>query len=109
MWKDFVSGGGTALSPPLPIMVVLAAAIIVSRSSRWVGTVATAVLLFGGMAIAAGVAIEPVTHQVLGSHPDLVKTPLTALALLAAPATSVCAAVNLCRRRRGRDRRSASV
>lgn len=109
VWHDFIGfQGGTALSPPLPIMVLFAAAIAASASRRWVGTLGTVAVAVGGIAFTLGIATEPLTHQVLSAHPDALKTPLTVLALVAAPATAVAAALHLRQRLKARHHRSAA-
>ena len=70
VWRDFVGGGGTAMSPPLPIMVLFAAAIAASASRRWVGTLGAVTVAVGGIAFTIGIAIEPITLRVLNAHPD---------------------------------------
>ena len=87
VWHDFIGGGGTAMSPPLPTMVLFATAIAASASRRWVGTLGAVAVAVGGIAFTLGIAIEPITLRVLSVHPDALKTPLTVLALVAAPAT----------------------
>ena len=106
VWRDFISGGGTAMSPPLPIMLLFAAAIAAAASRRWLGTLGAAAVAIGGVAFTLGIAIEPITHQVLATHPDALKTPLTVLALIAAPATALAAILHL--RQRGKARYQGS-
>ena len=96
------------MSPPLPTMVLFAAAIAASASPRWVGTLGAAAVAIGSIAFILGIAIEPITHQVLSAHPDPLKTPLTVLALLAAPATALAAALHLRQRLNVRHHRSAA-
>ena len=108
VWHDFIGGGGTAMSPPLPIMVLFAAAIAASASRRWVGMLGAAVLAIGGAAFTIGIAIEPITPWVLTAHPDPLKTPLTVLALVAAPATALAAALHLRQRLKARHHRSGA-
>ena len=103
VWHDFIGGGGTALSPPLPTMVLFAAAIAASASRRWVGTLGTAAVAVIGIAFTIGITIEPLTHRVLSAHPDALKTPLTVLALVAAPATALAAALHLRQRLKARQ------
>jgi hypothetical protein len=100
VWRGFVVGGGTAMSPPLPIMILFAAATAASASRRWVGTLAAAVVVIGGIAFTLGIAVEPITLRVLTAHPDALKTPLTVLALVAAPTTALAAALYLRQRLR---------
>jgi prepilin signal peptidase PulO-like enzyme (type II secretory pathway) len=102
VWPGFISGGGTAMSPPLPVMIVFAAAIAASASRRWVGMLGAAVLAIGGAAFTIGIAIEPITPWVLTAHPDPLKTPLTILALIAAPATALAAGLHLRHRMKAR-------
>jgi hypothetical protein len=109
VWHDFIGfEGGTALSPPLPIMVLFAAAIAASASRRWVGTLGTVAVAVIGILFTLGIAIEPLTHQALSSHPDALKTPLIVLALLAAPAAALAAALHLRQRLMARHHRSAA-
>ena len=108
VWHDFIAGGGTALAPPLPTMVLFAAATAASASRHWVGTLGTVAVAVIGIAFTLGIAIEPLTHQVLSAHPDVLKTPLVVLALLAAPATAVAAALHLRQRLKARHHRSAA-
>ena len=103
VWHDFVTGGGTATSPPLPTMVLFAVAIAASAARRWVGTLGTAVVALISIAFIVGISVEPITHQLLSTHPDPLKTPLIVLALLAAPATALAAALQLRRRLRVRQ------
>jgi len=98
VWHDFVSGGGTATSPPLPTMVLFAVAIAASAARRWVGTLGTVAVALISIAFIVGISVEPITHQALSTHPDPLKTPLVVLALLAAPATALAAALRLRRR-----------
>lgn len=95
VWHDFIAGGGTATSPPLPTMVLFAVAIAASAAPRWVGTLGTAAVAIISIAFILGISIEPITHQMLSTHPDPLKTPLIVLALLAAPATALAAALHL--------------
>ena len=106
VWHDFIAGGGTAMSPPLPIMALFAVAIAASASRRWVGTLGAVAVAAGGIAFTLGIAIEPITHRVLSAHPDALKTPLTVLALVAAPATALAAALHLRQRLKARHHRS---
>jgi hypothetical protein len=108
VWHDFIAGGGTATSPPLPTMVVFAVAIAASAARRWVGTLGTAAVAIISVAMTIAISIEPITHQVLSTHPDPLKTPLTVLALLAAPATALAAALHLRQRLSVRHPRSAA-
>ena len=108
VWHGFLTGGGTATSPPLPTMVLLAVAIAASAARGWAGTLGTAVVAIISVAFVIAISIEPITHQVLSSHPDPLKTPMTVLALLAAPATALAAALRLRQRLRLRHRRSAA-
>jgi hypothetical protein len=105
VWRDFIGGGGTAMSPPLPVMIGFAAAIAASASRRWVGALGAAAVALGGIAFTLGIAIEPITPWVLTAHPDVLKTPLTVLALVAAPATALAAALHLRQRLKARHRR----
>ena len=95
-WHEFIAAdGGTAMSPPLPIMVLFAAAIAACASHRWIGIVGAVAVAIGGIAFTVGMAVEPVTRQVLSTHPDAVKTPLAVLALVAAPVTAVTAILHV--------------
>ena len=102
VWHDFIGAGGTAMSPPLPTMVLFGVAIAASASRRWVGTLGAVAVAVGSIAFTLGIAIEPMTHRVLGAHPDPLKTPLTALALVAAPATALAAVLHLRQRLKAR-------
>lgn len=84
-------------------MVLLLIAILVAMTRRRAGAVAAGVLALGGVAFTLGMLSEPVTRLALTSGFDLVKTPIVALALVAAPATSVAALGDL------RDRRKAGA
>jgi hypothetical protein len=106
VWRDFIAGGGTATSPPLPTMVLFAVAIAASAARRWVGTLGTAVVALVSIAFILGISIEPLTHQVLSTRPDPLKTPLIILALLAAAATALAAALQLRQRLSVRHRSS---
>jgi hypothetical protein len=108
VWHDFIGGGGTAMSPPLPIMVLFAAAIAASASRRWVGTLGAVAVAVGSIAFTLGIAIEPITLWVLSAHPDALKTPLTVLALVAAPATALAAALHLRQRLKAWHQRSGA-
>jgi len=50
----FIGGGGTAMSPPLPTMVLFAAAITASASRRWVGTLGAVAVAAGSIAFTIG-------------------------------------------------------
>jgi hypothetical protein len=108
VWHGFITGGGTATSPPLPTIVLFAVAIAASAARGWVGTLGTAVVAIISIAFIVGISIEPITHQVLTTHPDPLKTPMTVLALLAAPATALAAALHLRQRLSVRHPRSAA-
>lgn len=108
VWHDFIGAGGTAMSPPLPTMVLFAAAIAASASRRWVGALGAVAVAIGSIAFTLGIAIEPITHQVLSAHLDALKTPLTVLALVAAPATALAAALHLRQRLKARHHRSGA-
>ena len=102
IWRDFIGGGGTAMSPPLPVMIGFATAIVASASRRWVGTLGAAAVAAGGIAFTVGIAIEPITPWVLTAHPDALKSPLTVLARLTAPATAPAAVLHLRQRLKAR-------
>ena len=106
-WRGFVGGAGTALSPPLPVMILFAVATAAAASRRWVGAVGTVAVAIGSIAFTLGIAVEPITLRVLTAHPDALKTPLTVLALLVAPATALAAVLHLRRRVLARPGRSA--
>jgi len=108
VWHGFVAGGGTATSPPLPIMVLFAIAIAASASRRWVGTLGTVAVAIISIAFILGIATEPLTHQVLSTHPDPLKTPLIVLALLTTTATALAAALHLRQRLTARHPRSSA-
>jgi hypothetical protein len=96
------------MSPPLPIMVLFAAAIAASASRRWVGALGAVAVAVGSTAFTLGIAIEPITLRVLSAHPDALKTPLTVLALVAAPTTALAAALHLRQRLKARYQRSGA-
>ncbi len=108
VWHGFIAGGGTATSPPLPIMVLFAIAIAASASRRWVGTLATAAVAVISIAFILGIATEPLTHQLLSTHPDPLKTPLIVLALLTTTATALAAALHLRQRLTAQHPRSTT-
>src|SRR5579863_8439343 len=108
VWHDFITGGGTATSPPLPTMVLFAVAIGASAVRGRVGTLGTAVVAIISVAFIVGISIEPITHQALTTHPDPIKTPMIVLALVAAPATALAAALHLRQRLSLRHPRSAA-
>jgi hypothetical protein len=108
VWHDFIGGAGTAMSPPLPTMVLFAVAITASASRRWAGTLGALAVAIGSIAFTLGIAIEPITLRVLSAHPDALKTPLTVLALAAAPATALAAALHLRQRLKARHQRSGT-
>lgn len=60
--RDFLIGLGTALSPPLVLLVALAVVVLVAaRGVRW-GAVLSAV---GGAGFLLGMLAEPITYRVL--------------------------------------------
>jgi hypothetical protein len=101
-WGGFMHGSGTAMSPPLSIMVLFGIAILIATSGRRIGVVGVIALAIGGAAFTAGMLIEPMTRHSLTDGLNVVRTPLVVLALLAAPLTSLAAAAEL----RSRMRRS---
>ncbi|HZZ54871.1 MAG TPA: hypothetical protein VFE26_11375, partial [Trebonia sp.] len=94
VWGGFMHGSGTATSPPLFTMVLLAIAIVLARSSKKIGVIGVILLAVGGVAFAGGLLTEPITGHSL-THFDLIKTPLIALAVVAAPLTALAAALEL--------------
>ena len=107
VWHDFIAGGGhrhlSAAADHGPVRRGHRA----SAAPRWVGTLGTAAVAIISIAFILGISIEPITHQVLSTHPDPLKTPLIVLALLAAPATALAAALHLRQRLSVRHPRSA--
>jgi hypothetical protein len=91
----FIYGSGTAMSPPLPIMVLFGIAILFAASRRRIGVIGSIALAIGGTAFTAGMLIEPITRYSLTSSLDVVKTPLVVLGLLAAPLTALAAVAEL--------------
>ena len=108
VWHGFIAGGGTATSPPLPIMVLFAIAIAASASRRWAGTLGTVAVAIISIAFILGISTEPLTHQMLSTHPDPLKTPLIVLALLTTTATALAAALHLRQRLTARHPRSSA-
>jgi len=63
--QDFISGGGTALSPPLAPMVLMALCILLSPGRRWWGIVGiVGAVLLGLVFLVAGIQ-EPVLWRAL--------------------------------------------
>lgn len=61
---DFVSGSGTALSPPLIMFVVQALCIVLARRPGRSGTLGVAGLTINGALFAIGMLGEPITYKV---------------------------------------------
>lgn len=65
--RDFVAGGGTALSPPLPPMVLAVVFTILAPSRRWWGTVGVVGLCIFGSQYIIGESQEPIVWRSLRS------------------------------------------
>jgi hypothetical protein len=93
VWGDFVSGNGTALSPPWPaLVIVVVLALLTSRVGR-VGSAARIGLTIGAGAFLIGILGEPLTHRVLNpAHLEPFKAVLVALGLIASLTMGLTAA-----------------
>ncbi len=65
--RDFVAGGGTALSPPMPPMILAVVFTILAPSPRWWGTVGVVGLCIFGSQYAIGESQEPIVWRALRS------------------------------------------
>ena len=65
--RDFVAGGGTALSPPLPPMILALVFTILAPSRRWWGTVGVVGLCIFGSQYIIGESQEPIVWRSLRS------------------------------------------
>lgn len=64
---DFVAGGGTALSPPMPPTILAVVFTILARSRRWWGTVGVVGLCIFGSQYTIGESQEPIVWRALRS------------------------------------------
>lgn len=85
VWGDFVSGGGTALSPPLVIVIVFAVLIVLATRRGWVGVVGAVGLALLGLLSVATIIGEPLARRVLTpSHVAFPETALVVVSLVGA-------------------------
>ena len=79
---DFFRGGGTALSPGLPMMAAQAVFLVLSARSGRTGKVGAAGLVVLGAGSTVGVLGEPITYKVLSSRTfDAAKAPIVSAAI----------------------------
>src|SRR5215211_4351842 len=79
---DFFRGGGTALSPGLPMMAAQAVFTVLSTRGRRAGKVGAAGLAVLGAGSTVGVLGEPITYKVLYPKTfDLAKAPIVSAAI----------------------------
>ncbi len=80
---DFFRGGGTALSPGLPMMAVQAVFTVLSTRGGRAGKVGAAGLAVLGAGGTVGVLGEPITYRVLSPRTfDLAKAPIVLAAIV---------------------------
>lgn len=71
VWRDFVQGSGTAMSPPLGALVIFFLAALLASRRGWLGKIGVAVLVLLGLIFLAGTLGEPLTFNSLNpANPD---------------------------------------
>jgi len=93
---DFFRGGGTALSPGLPMMAAQAVFTVLSTRGGRTGKVGAAGLAALGAGSTVGVLGEPITYRVLSSRSfDPAKAPIVSAALVLSALMTVLGARRL--------------
>jgi hypothetical protein len=93
---EFFKGGGTALSPGLPMMIAQALFAVLSACGGRVGKVGAAGLTVLGAGGTVGVSAETITYKVLSPRTfDLVKTPIVSAAIALSALMSILGARRL--------------
>jgi hypothetical protein len=96
--RDFLIGGGTALSAPLALLVVFAGLLLLCGRSDRIGRIALVALVVVSIGFVVGMAGEPVTREVLdspGEHIDRAIVVIAAIALAVAIAAAAETAIQL--------------
>lgn len=71
VWRDFVQGSGTAMSPPLGALALFAVATLLAMVRHWVGRIGAVVTVLLGLVFLIGALGEPLTFDSLNpSNPD---------------------------------------
>lgn len=83
--RDFLIGGGTALSAPLAFLVVFAGLLFLCGRSDRVGRIALVVLVVLAVAFVIGMAGEPVTREVIDSPGEHIDRTIVVIATIALP------------------------
>ena len=100
---EFFKGGGTALSPGLPMMIVLALFAVLSARGSRAGKAGAAGLTVLGAGGTVGVLAETITYRVLSPRTfDAAKAPMVSAAIALSALMSVLGARRLCALRRDR-------
>jgi hypothetical protein len=97
---DFISGGGTALSPPLPTLIIVAALAALSRRTGSPGRFAKLALIPVAAAFVIAIVGEPLTQHALSpAHFEPFKATLIILALITSVTIGITAAGSVRRTR----------
>ncbi len=85
VWGDFVGGGGTALSPPLAIVLLFAILILLATRRRWPGVAGMVGLTLLAILSTATILGEPLARRVLTpAHAAFPETVLVVISLIGA-------------------------
>ncbi len=100
---EFFKGGGTALSPGLPMMVAQVLFAVLSTRGGRAGKAGAAGLTLLGAGGTVGVLAETITYRVLSPRTlDLAKAPIVSAAIVLSPLMAVLGARRLSALRSGR-------
>lgn len=103
VWGDFVSGGGTALSPPLVIVLLFALLIALTTRRGWPGVLGVVGLTLLALLSLVTILGEPLARRVLTpAHTAFPETVLVVLSLLGAVLMFALSVGNLVRMSRTR-------
>ena len=99
---EFFKGGGTALSPGLPMMVVQALFAVLSTRGGRAGKTGAAGLTVLGAGGTVGVLAETITYRVLSPRTfDVAKAPIVSAAIVLSPLMAILGARRLLALRSG--------
>ncbi len=92
----FFKGGGTALSPGLPMMVAQALLAVLSTRGGWAGKIGAAGLTLLGAGSTVGILAETITYRVLSPRTfDSAKVPIVSAAIILSALMTILGASRL--------------